>query len=272
MFRTVYVLNMLLRRKTLPDFKGQTVLITGGNMGLGAGVARGFIAAGASVIIAGIEEDTPEVAAAWSAEFDATVTGITCDITDPTAVTALIAGCPALDVLINNAGLELITPITDSNPSVDETFQRIVEINVIGTFSVTRAALPKLRDGGRIVNTASMWGKTAVAEFSAYCASKHAVIGLTRSLAQELAPREISVNAVCPGWVRTEASMRSLRAMSDQTGRAEDDLLSEIIGAQALSGLMEPEDMAEIYLFLASKAARNITGQAYTIDRGELMQ
>ncbi|MEM9247852.1 MAG: SDR family oxidoreductase, partial [Pseudomonadota bacterium] len=102
--------------------------------------------------------------------------------------------------------------------------------------------------------------------------SKHAVIGLTRSLAQELAPRSISVNSVCPGWVRTEASMRSLRAMSEQSGRTEEALLSEIVGAQALPGLMEPADMAEIYLFLASQTARNITGQSYTIDRGELMQ
>ena len=142
----------------------------------------------------------------------------------------------------------------------------------IGTFSVTRALLPKIRDGGRIVNTASMWGKTAVAEFSAYCASKHAIIGLTRSLAQELAPRGISVNAVCPGWVRTQASMRSLAAMSVRTGRAEDDLLAQIVGAQAFPGLMEPADMAAMYLFLGSDAAANITGQAITVDRGELMQ
>lgn len=256
----------------MPDFTGQSVLITGGNMGLGAGVARGFIAAGASVTITGLEESTPEVAAAWSAEFGRPVAGIACDITDPGAVAGLVAACPPLDVLVNNAGLELITPIADPDPAVDETFRRIIEINVIGTFSVIRAALPKLRDGARIVNTASMWGKTAVAEFSAYCASKHAVIGLTRSLAQELAPRSISVNSVCPGWVRTEASMRSLRAMSEQSGRTEEALLSEIVGAQALPGLMEPADMAEIYLFLASQTARNITGQSYTIDRGELMQ
>jgi 3-hydroxybutyrate dehydrogenase len=91
-------------------------------------------------------------------------------------------------------------------------------------------------------------------------------------LAQELASRRISVNAVCPGWVRTEASMRSLAAMSDRSGRAEDALLDEIVGAQALPGLMEPSDMADMYLFLASDAARNITGQAFTVDRGELMQ
>ncbi len=254
------------------DFSGKRVLVTGGNMGLGAGVARGFLAAGADLIIAGIETDVAEVAASWAKEFDRPVTGLRCDITVQRDVARLAEAAGPLDVLVNNAGLELITPIADPDPQVDATFRRITEINVIGTFSVTRALLPQLTDGGRIINTASMWGKTAVAEFSAYCASKHAVIGLTRSLAQELAPRRISVNAVCPGWVKTEASMRSLTAMAERSDQSEDALLDEIVGAQALPGLMVPEDMADMYLFLASDAARNITGQSFTVDRGELMQ
>ena len=105
-----------------------------------------------------------------------------------------------------------------------------------------------------------------------YTTSKFALEGLTRSLAQELAPRRISVNAVCPGWVRTQASMRSLAAMASRTGRGEEALLAEIVGAQAFDGLMEPGDMAAMYLFLASEAADNITGQSFTVDRGELMQ
>lgn len=256
----------------MSDFTGQRVLVTGGNMGLGAGVARGFLAAGADLVIAGLEPDVAEVAKAWSAEFRRPVTGLSCDITVPEDRARLAEASGPLDVLINNAGLELITPITDPDPSVDATFARITEINVIGTFSVIRTLLPQLKDGARIVNTASVWGKTAVAEFSAYCASKHAVIGLTRSLAQELAPRRISVNAVCPGWVRTKASMRSLGEMARRSGRSEEALLAEIVGTQALPDLMEPEDMAETYLFLASPAARNITGQSFTVDRGELMQ
>ena len=124
---------------------------------------------------------------------------------------------------------------------------------------------------GRVIFTASVWGKSAVAEFSAYCASKHAVIGLTRSFAHELAPRGITVNAVCPGWVRTEASLRSLKVMSERAGRSETSMLDDILAGQALGGLMEPEDVAPLYLFLASDAAASITGQSYGIDRGEVM-
>lgn len=253
------------------DFSGKHVVVTGANRGIGLGVAEGFLQAGATVTIVGLEDDTADVAAELNAQFDNRVTGYSCDISKPDQVRDLGTKIKALDVLVNNAGLEYITPIADPSPNVDEVFRDTMMINVVGTFSVTRTLLGKLSRGGRIINTSSMWGKTAVAEFSAYCASKHAVIGLTRSLAQELAPRNISVNAVCPGWVRTVASMRSLSHMANRVKRSEDDLLAEIVGAQALDGLMEPSDMADIYLFLASSAARNITGQAYTVDRGETM-
>ncbi|MEM9779906.1 MAG: SDR family NAD(P)-dependent oxidoreductase, partial [Pseudomonadota bacterium] len=132
------------------DFSGQHVLITGGNMGLGAGVARGFLAAGAQVTIAGLEADVPDIAARWSTEFGRPVTGLTCDIATPQGIAKLAALDGPFDVLVNNAGLERITPITDPSPDVDALFRRITEINIIGTFSVTRALLPKLKDGGRI--------------------------------------------------------------------------------------------------------------------------
>ena len=140
----------------------------------------------------------------------------------------------------------------------------------MGVFYVTRDVLPKMGPGGRIVFTASIWGRTAVADFSAYCASKHAVVGFMRSLSKELGPSGVSVNAVAPGWVRTEMSMRSLRRMAERDGKTDAAMLSEIMSAQALPGLMEPQDMIELYLFLASDAARNISGQTFGIDRGEV--
>ena len=101
-------------------------------------------------------------------------------------------------------------------------------------------------------------------------ASKHAIIGLTKTWAKELGPSGIRVNAICPGWVRTEASMRSLARMAERTGADETELLADIVGAQALPGLMEPADVAGPYLFLASGLAGNITGQTLGVDRGEV--
>ena len=128
-----------------------------------------------------------------------------------------------------------------------------------------------MRAGGSIVLTSSVWGKTGAAEFAAYVTSKHANIGFMRVLAKELGPRGIRVNAVCPGWVqdarRAALARQGLRRRRRRRGR----MLGEILAAQALPGLMEPEDVAGLYLFLASDAAKNITGQAFNVDRGEVM-
>lgn len=128
-----------------------------------------------------------------------------------------------------------------------------------------------MQSGGRIILTASIWSRTAVPEFSAYVASKHADLGFMRAAAHELGPRGIRVNAVCPGWVKTEAAMLSLDNMARRWGRPEQDLLDEIVGAQVLGGLLEPTDMIPLYMFLASSGAKDITGQAYMLDRGEVM-
>jgi len=254
------------------DFTRRKVLVTGGSRGIGLGVAEGFIRAGADVTILASGSQTIEIASSLSKKHGRNVAGLVCDITDRDAVASSVGGLERIDVLVSNAGLELITPIDAEGREVEEIFHRIISINVMGTYYVTREALPKMHDGGRIILTSSMWGKSAVAEFSAYCTSKHANIGFMRSLAHELAPRGISVNAICPGWVRTVASMRSLTTMAQRGNRSEEDVLAEIVDSQAIGGLMEPEDMAATYLFLASDAANNITGQAWTVDRGELMQ
>jgi NAD(P)-dependent dehydrogenase (short-subunit alcohol dehydrogenase family) len=243
---------------------GKHVVITGASRGIGFGIAQGFAEAGAQLLL--IADD----AAVRVRARELGATGIEADILNGAAITAALAPLPRIDVLINNAGLERLTPLAEGGAEVEALFRRIIEINVIGTDLVTRKALPKMMSGSAIINTASIWGRMAEPEFGAYVASKHAVIGLTKTWAKELGPRGIRVNAVCPGWVRTEASMRSLGILSARKGIGEQQLLDSITGSQALPGLMEPEDMADTYLFLASDAARNITGQSLGVDRGEV--
>jgi len=253
------------------DFSGKNVLVTGASRGIGYGVARGFAKAGADVTILASGEGVHDAAEKLSAECGREVSALQCDITNKIQVREALASFDTLDILINNAGLERITPLDDPDDTVEDTFARIIDINVNGTFLVTRHAVPKMNAGGRIILTSSIWGRTAVGEFSAYCASKHANIGFMRSIAHELGPKGITVNAVCPGWVKTDAAMLSLANMSKRADRSEEDLLKEIISAQVLGGLMQPDDMAALYMFLASDEAKDITGQAYGLDRGEVM-
>lgn len=246
------------------SFSGKTDVITGASRGIGLGIAKGFAQAGASLHL--IAND----AAVHERAHDLGATGTEADIADREAVGAALGPISRIDVLINNAGLELMTPITDSSDEAEAAFRRIIEINVIGTALVTARALPRMQAGASIINTASIWGRVAEARFGAYVASKHAIIGLTKTWAKELGSKGIRVNAVCPGWVRTEASMRSLGRMAEQGAVSEAALLEDIVGAQALPGLMEPADMAGTYLFLASDLAANITGQSLGVDRGEV--
>lgn len=253
------------------DFSGRTVLVTGASRGIGFGVAKGFAAAGADLHILATNEAVHDAASSLIDATGAAVTGHVCDIADRGQVRETVGALKKIDVLVNNAGLERPTPMLEPGTEVESTFRRIIDINVMGTYYVTREALPRMGPGGKILITSSIWGQTAVGGFSAYCASKHANIGFMRSLARELGPRGITVNAVCPGWVKTDAAMNSLKRMAGEAGRGEDELLAEIVSAQAIDGLMQPEHMIGTYLFLASDAASDITGQTLNVDRGEVM-
>jgi len=246
-------------------------LVTGASHGIGFAVASAFAAAGAELAILSSTGDIHAAAARIASATGRAVDAHVCDITDRALVREVVGGLAALDVLVNNAGLELVTPMLEPDDAVEETFARIIAINVVGTYYVTRAALPLLKAGSNIVLTSSIWGKTGAADFAAYATSKHANIGFMRVLAKELGPLGIRVNAVCPGWVRTRAALRSLAEVSRRADMTEAATLDSILAGQALPGLMEPDDVADLYLFLASDRARNMTGQAVNVDRGEVM-
>jgi len=246
------------------DYTNRNVVITGAFRGIGLGIAEGFAAAGARLHLIDIEASVMDIASKLGA------TASVADISDKAEVAAALKPLEQIDVLINNAGLELMTPLEDGSDKAADDFRRVIEINIIGTTLVTTLALPRMGSSAAVINTASIWGRVSEARFGAYVASKHAIIGLTKTWAKELGPRGIRVNAVCPGWVRTEASMRSLGRMAAEEQVPEDILLERIMSGQALPGLMEPADMASTYLFLGSKLAANITGQTLGVDRGEV--
>ncbi len=252
---------------------GKTVMVTGAGRGIGRAIAQAFAGQGCRMIA--VDRDAAALQDAKSSFRAAAETRtIACNLADEADLARLQDEARVfgkLDVLVNNAGAEYPTPIDDAGAAAQEKWSALLDNNVGSMARAVRTLLPLLGRGASIINQASIWGLTGVAGFSAYVASKHAVIGLTRSLAWELAPRGIRVNAVCPGWIRTEAAMRSLAAMSVTQGRGEDEVMEEILSAQAVPALLEPADIAGIYLFLASSDARPITGQAIVVSNGEVM-
>ncbi len=245
---------------------GRSVLVTGASRGIGLGVATRFVEAGARVTLLAETDEVHAAAETLAARFPGAVSALLADVADEAAVQGALAGSGRIDVLVNNAGMERETRLDD--PDAPAVFARTMAVNVTGMFHVTAAALPAMGEGAAIVNTASVWGRLAPAGYAAYAASKHAVIGFTRAAARELGPRKIRVNAVCPGWVETGPALATLATMAGRRGMAEADLLAEIEGAQDIPGLMTPADVADLYLFLASPFARNLTGQAVNVDRG----
>jgi NAD(P)-dependent dehydrogenase (short-subunit alcohol dehydrogenase family) len=173
-----------------------------------------------------------------------------------------------LDVLVNNAGIGGGQPIHLTDTAA---WRRIVETNVWGTFLVSRQAVSMLGDGGRIINVSSVLGRFGVSGYTAYCASKHAIIGFTRALALELAQRRITVNAICPGWVDTQMAAQGMRDGATAGGITFEEFRAQALGAVPIGRIIQPEEVAELVKFLSSPHASAITGQTYNICGGQTM-
>jgi NAD(P)-dependent dehydrogenase (short-subunit alcohol dehydrogenase family) len=168
-------------------------------------------------------------------------------------------------VVVNNAGISGVTPI---DASEDRDWADIVNTNVLGAYHVTSAAVPHVPDGGRIVMMSSVLGKFGVPGYTAYCASKSALIGFTRALALELAPRRITVNALCPGWVDTEMSASGMRDIAATLNISPEEFKKQAMSRVPLGEMVAPAEVAGMVMYLASEAGKNITGQAISICGG----
>ena len=246
---------------------GRVAFVTGASRGIGEAIARRFAAEGARVVLAARDEGAIGSIAAELAAGGAEALAVPCDVTDAGSVRDAVGGAVGafgrVDVLVNNAGLGGATPLEDADES---RWDAILETNLTAVFRVTRAAVPHVPNGGRVINLSSVLGRFGVAGHAAYCASKHGVIGLTRALALELAPRHITVNAICPGWVETEMARQGFaRFGSVDAGRAAAAAMAP------LKRVLDPEEIAGLAAYLASDDARSITGQAIVADGGQVM-
>ena len=253
--------------------QGKTVLITGAAGGIGSALSRAFLAQGARLML--LDRAAAPLDALVDALHSHQVHSAVCDLSSDAEVAAVAVQVKdrygQLDVLVNNAGTEYPTPLVDADPDFMVGWAGLLDNNVSSMVRLTQALLPLLPRGASVINQSSIWGRTGVAGFSAYSASKHAVVGLTRSLALELGPRGVRVNAVCPGWVRTEAAMRSLAAMALEQGKSEAEVERELLSRQAVPQMLTPAELAGVFLFLASEGAAPLTGQCLSPSHGEVM-
>jgi NAD(P)-dependent dehydrogenase (short-subunit alcohol dehydrogenase family) len=249
--------------------EGKVALVTGGGRGIGRAIALALAGAGAAVIVTGRDMARLHAVRSEIAAGGRPALALACDVADSAAVDGAFAQARAtlgpIDILVNNAGITASVKFAETD---DATWERIMRVNASGPFFCCRAAVPGMieRGGGRIINIASYAALSGIAYSSAYSASKHALLGLTRSLALELARYAITANAICPGWVETDMVRNAVANIVEKTGRSEEAARASILALAGQSRMIAPEQVAAVALRLAGPDGAQTTGQAVTID------
>lgn len=252
------------------------VFITGAANGIGLEIGKDFAKQGAKVIITDLDSEKIALAVLSLESYSLTVEGIVCDVTVEKEIKVTVENVyrnyGTIDVLINNAGLQYISPIEDF--PIDK-FEKLIKVMLVGPFILMKYVLPimKKQNYGRIINMASVNGLVGFAGKSAYNSAKHGLIGLTKVAALEVAAYNITVNAVCPGYVNTTLVQNQLSDLAKTRDVPNDKILEEVIFPLVpQKRLLEINEISNYVLFLASDKARGITGQAVVIDGGYIAQ
>lgn len=255
--------------------KDKLAFITGGGRGIGREIARVFAREGANVAVAARSENqVTQVAEEIKNEFGVNTLGVVCDVADAGGVKNAFATSREHfgvmpDILVNNAGIAESAPF---HKTTDELWHRIIEINLTGTFYCTREALPSMleKQWGRIINIASIAGKMGAPYIAAYVASKHGVVGMTRSLAVEVAAKGITVNAICPGYVETDMAQYAIDNIVSKTKVSPEEAKKYLESQSPQQRMVTVQEIAALALLLAGEEGRGINAQAINIDGGSV--
>ncbi len=254
--------------------ENRIALVTGGGRGIGRAIALALAREGSRVVLAARTAQQVEDTAAEIGDEEIALP-VVCDVSDVANVQLMFSRVSVKfgrgpDILVNNAGIAESAPLAKTD---DDLWQRHLAINLSGTFYCTRAAMPAMieRGWGRVINIASIAGKTGAPYIAAYSASKHGVLGLTRSIAMEVAAKGITVNAICPGYVDTDMTTRGIENVTAKTGRSADQALDALKKMSPQNRLITVEEVAALAILLASEEGRGINGQAINIDGGSVL-
>lgn len=246
-------------------------LVTGGGQGIGEAAVRALRALGVNVTLLG--RRLPVLQAVVDTD-PAHLHAVAADVADPAQVAEALASARErfgpVQVLVNNAGQALSAPFHKMDMAL---WRQMLDVNLTGTMVCTQAVLPDMLAAGwgRVVNVASTAGQVGYAYVSAYCAAKHGVVGLTRSLALELAAKGITVNAVCPGYTETDIVRESIERVVAKTGRTHEQALAEFVKSNPQGRLVQPEQVADAIAWLCGEGAGAVTGQSISVSGGEVM-
>jgi 3-hydroxybutyrate dehydrogenase len=255
----------------LVDLKGRSALVTGGGRGIGRGIALSLANAGARVVLTARRTDELDAVASEIRAAGGEASTVSADLLADGGVDAIVQHAGAIDILVNNAGgNQGAIAFGKTDP---DAWWRTVELNLRAPYLLCRAIVPKMveRGWGRVVNIGSVGSKVGLMMLTDYCAAKHGLIGLTRSLALEVAKKGVTVNAVCPGYVETELARAGLEQRAPMVKMTAQELAETYVKNIPQRAAILPEEVADVVLFLCSRGGGRLTGEAINVAGGQVM-